>query len=260
MADNNRKYISIINKGGDDIYIKDVEAREAISQISGTGKADKVTGATAGDYAALDSSGNLTDSGYSPSDHPTFTETASQVSALDATLVTDALRKTAQTLTSAEKAQVRTNLGLDSLYLSTNAASSFVSTGQQTLTSAELAQIRTNLGLDSVYLPQSAADDYLLKGQQTLTSAEIAQIKENLGLDSSYLKTGTQNLSSVQKAQVKANLDITDAQLAGNATGPIIAQSNTSYTTAQVRNIVLSTSEPTSSDGNNGDIWIVYEA
>jgi hypothetical protein len=28
-----RKYISIINKGGDSIYIKDAEAREAIAQI-----------------------------------------------------------------------------------------------------------------------------------------------------------------------------------------------------------------------------------
>ena len=50
-----------------------------------------------------------------------------------------------------------------------------------------------------------------------------------------------------------------DMELAGTATGPIIAQSNTNYTTAQVRNIILSTSEPTSSDGSNGDIWIVYE-
>lgn len=41
-------------------------------------------------------------------------------------------------------------------------------------------------------------------------------------------------------------------------TGPLIAQSNTNYTTAQVRNIIMSTSAPTASDGNNGDIWIQY--
>ena len=43
-------------------------------------------------------------------------------------------------------------------------------------------------------------------------------------------------------------------------TGQLIAQNNVAYSTAQVRNIILSTSEPTSTDGNNGDIWIVYNA
>jgi len=42
----------------------------------------------------------------------------------------------------------------------------------------------------------------------------------------------------------------------GTFTGKAYAQSNTDYTTAQIRNIVLSTSDP--SGGNNGDIWIKY--
>ena len=42
-------------------------------------------------------------------------------------------------------------------------------------------------------------------------------------------------------------------------TGQLVAQSNIAYSTAQVRNIILSTSEPNSSEGNNGDIWIVYQ-
>ena len=37
-----------------------------------------------------------------------------------------------------------------------------------------------------------------------------------------------------------------------------MAQNNSNYTTKQVRNVILSTSEPTSSDGANGDIWIKY--
>ena len=40
--------------------------------------------------------------------------------------------------------------------------------------------------------------------------------------------------------------------------GALVAQNNTNYTTKQVRNVVFSTSEPTSSDGANGDIWIKY--
>lgn len=44
----------------------------------------------------------------------------------------------------------------------------------------------------------------------------------------------------------------------GTLTGIVAAQSNTAYTTKQIRNVILSTSEPTSSDGANGDIWIKY--
>ncbi len=39
-------------------------------------------------------------------------------------------------------------------------------------------------------------------------------------------------------------------------TGALVAQNNTNYTTPQVRNIIISTEEP--SGGNNGDIWIRY--
>ncbi len=42
----------------------------------------------------------------------------------------------------------------------------------------------------------------------------------------------------------------------GTMTGILTAQNNTSYTTKQVRNITLSTSNP--SGGQNGDIWIKY--
>lgn len=45
----------------------------------------------------------------------------------------------------------------------------------------------------------------------------------------------------------------------GTMTGILYAQSNTSYTTRQVRNITLSTSKPSSSSGSNGDIWFVYK-
>lgn len=44
----------------------------------------------------------------------------------------------------------------------------------------------------------------------------------------------------------------------GTMTGALIAQGNTNYSTAQVRNIIISTEEP--SGGGNGDIWIRYQA
>lgn len=45
---------------------------------------------------------------------------------------------------------------------------------------------------------------------------------------------------------------------AGTLVGTVKAQSNTAYGTAQLRNIVLSGSEP--SGGSNGELWIKYSA
>lgn len=39
-------------------------------------------------------------------------------------------------------------------------------------------------------------------------------------------------------------------------TGVAVAQNNTSYTTKQLRNVILSTANP--SGGSNGDVWIKY--
>lgn len=42
----------------------------------------------------------------------------------------------------------------------------------------------------------------------------------------------------------------------GTMLGALIAQTNTNYATAQVRNVIISPNDP--SGGNNGDIWIKY--
>ena len=46
----------------------------------------------------------------------------------------------------------------------------------------------------------------------------------------------------------------------GTMKGALIAQSNSNYTQRQVRNIILSTTEPSAGDGQDGDIWLIYEA
>ena len=43
----------------------------------------------------------------------------------------------------------------------------------------------------------------------------------------------------------------------GTFTGVAVAQTNTSYTTRQLRNVIMSTADP--SGGSNGDIWIKYK-
>lgn len=205
-----------------------------------------------------------------------YTEEEDELDELDSTLATNALRKTSQTLTAGEKTQVRTNLGLDSVYLATSAADGFVQVGQQSLTAGQKTQVRTNLGLDSAYIAAADADNFLSSGQQTLTSGQISQVKENLGLNSSYLMVGTQTLSTSEKNQVRTNLGLDSAYLSASAASGFVSTSAqsltagqkaqvktnlgiTEYTASQTRSITFSTSEPTSSDGSDGDIWIVYE-
>ena len=84
------------------------------------------------------------------------------------------------------------------------------------------------------------------------------------GHAANYFATGTE--VSALSAVVDSNTDdITALQSSVNGkvsksgdtmTGALIAQNNTNYSVAQVRNIIISTSDP--SGGNSGDIWIKF--
>lgn len=69
--------------------------------------------------------------------------------------------------------------------------------------------------------------------------------------------TGAHSALFAQKAPL-SHTHGADQITAGTLGGTVVAQSNTAYTTAQVRNIVLSTEEP--SGGSNGEVWIKYTA
>lgn len=67
--------------------------------------------------------------------------------------------------------------------------------------------------------------------------------------------------SSAHSALIATRAPVGHTHVAGQITsgtfaGQVIAQANTNYTTAQVRNISMSTSDP--SGGNNGEIWFKY--
>ena len=58
-----------------------------------------------------------------------------------------------------------------------------------------------------------------------------------------------------------AELDAAALDKTGDtATGIIVAQANTSYTVAQMHNIILSTADANVGVMGNGDIWIKYTA
>lgn len=70
-------------------------------------------------------------------------------------------------------------------------------------------------------------------------------------------------ISGLQSAlDGKSNIGHTHSYLplsGGTMTGVLKAQNNTSYTTKQVRNIILSTGNAVAAQMENGDIWIKYE-
>lgn len=68
--------------------------------------------------------------------------------------------------------------------------------------------------------------------------------------------TGTDSTRAVTPAGLKVELDKKLAKAGGTMTGALVAVNNTDYTTAQTRNITLSTSDPLG--GANGDVWIKY--
>ena len=70
------------------------------------------------------------------------------------------------------------------------------------------------------------------------------------GHAANYFATAS-GLSAVEQS-VDGKLD----KAGGTMLGALIAQANTNYATAQVRNVIISPHDP--SGGNNGDIWIKY--
>lgn len=74
-----------------------------------------------------------------------------------------------------------------------------------------------------------------------------------------YVHPGGTNPHGTTKANVGlSNVDnVKQMPLSGgNLTGIAKSQANTSYTTAQLRNVIMSTANP--SGGSNGDVWIKY--
>lgn len=76
------------------------------------------------------------------------------------------------------------------------------------------------------------------------TNAQVASLN-------SSLSTTNNNISALQTT-VANKLD----KSGGTMTGALVAQNNANYTTAQVRNVIISTADP--SGGSNGMIWIKY--
>lgn len=83
-----------------------------------------------------------------------------------------------------------------------------------------------------------------------LSAAQGKALKDNLDVIQGSTSENSTNITNLTNNKLDKS--------GGTLTGALVAQNNSNYTTKQVRNVILSTSEPTSSDGANGDIWIKY--
>lgn len=100
------------------------------------------------------------------------------------------------------------------------------------------------------------------KASYFATASELSTINTTLNSGLSAIDTQVSELNSGLST---ANSNISTLQTAmndkvdksgGTLEGALVAQRNTNYATAQVRNVIISTADP--SGGSNGDIWIRY--
>ena len=101
----------------------------------------------------------------------------------------------------------------------------------------------TATGLASVNSNVSA-----MQNDVTTAKADITTMKSDITTMKSDITTAKTDISNLKTHK----MDISG----GTMTGALVAQNNANYTTKQVRNIFISTSDP--SGGSNGDIWIKY--
>ena len=83
------------------------------------------------------------------------------------------------------------------------------------------------------------------------TGAEVSALSAIVDGNTDDITANAQNISTLQSS-VNGKV----SKSGDTMTGALVAQNNTNYSVAQVRNIIISTSDP--SGGNSGDIWIKY--
>lgn len=85
----------------------------------------------------------------------------------------------------------------------------------------------------------------------TTLNSGLSAIDTQVSELNSGLSTANSNISALQTA-MNDKVD----KSGGTLEGALVAQRNTNYATAQVRNVIISPADP--SGGSNGDIWIKY--
>jgi hypothetical protein len=199
-----------------------------------SGKADKVTGATAGNLAGVDASGNLTDSGAKASDFATAAQGALAATALQAAAIADMETKTSAAATYAVKATEGIASGA-----ATRAATNATAIG--TLASLSTTE-KTNL--------VGAINE--IKGiMGTLDSATMADLITETDADGKYAVKATEGVASGAATAAAAAQADADANTA--AIGTLASLTTTEKTTVvgainEIKTILGTLDAPTLAD------------
>ena len=114
-----------------------------------------------------------------------------------------------------------------------------------------LAPIETTTLINADTLQGHAASYFATEADVSALEAIVDNNTDDITANAQNISTNTQNIATLQ-----SNVNGKVSKSGDTMTGALIAQNNTDYSVAQVRNIIISTSDP--SGGNSGDIWIKY--
>ena len=111
-----------------------------------------------------------------------------------------------------------------------------------------ISNVEATTPLNADTLQGYTADYFATATGLASVNSNVSAMKSDITTMKSDITTAKTDISNLKTHK----MDISG----GTMTGALIAQNNTNYTTKQVRNIFISTSDP--SGGSNGDIWIKY--
>lgn len=106
---------------------------------------------------------------------------------------------------------------------------------------SDLVNVEATPAIDADTLSGHNAGYFATSAQMTSVSGDVNTLK-------TQMTTANQNITNINNSKVD--------KTGGTMMGALVAQNNVNYTTKQVRNIIISTGDPTG--GSNGDIWIRY--
>lgn len=114
-----------------------------------------------------------------------------------------------------------------------------------------LSTVEAVTPLNADTLENHPASYFATASDMSALQTNVSTLQTNVSTNTSNIATNTGNITSLQTS-VSSKV----SKSGDTMTGKLVAQNNTDYTIKQVRNIIISTEDP--SGGDNGDIWIKY--
>ena len=111
-----------------------------------------------------------------------------------------------------------------------------------------ISNIETTTPLNADTLQGYTADYFATAAELSTVDGKVSTNTNNIATLSTDLSMANDNITMLQRGKLDKSGSV--------MTGALVAQNNTNYSVAQVRNIIISTSDP--SGGHSGDIWIKY--